>query len=94
MVYTKYRKNTVNCSIREESGNQESWKGPLVVVRLDATSAKRFVSITSKSHRDIAIQAVAKWVFFVTAYTLPLQPFTHLYKVHKRHELQNFCLSW
>ena len=60
MVYTKYQKKTVNCSIREESGNRESWCGPLVVMRLDANSATRLVSITSKSHKDTAIQAVAK----------------------------------
>ena len=60
MVYTKYQRNTSNCSIREESGNRESWNGPLVVMRLDANSATRLVSITSKSHKDIAIQAVAK----------------------------------
>ena len=60
MVYTKYQKNTLNCSIREESGNRESWGGPLVVMRLDTNSATRLVSITSKSHKDIAIQAVAK----------------------------------
>lgn len=78
MVYTKYRKNTVNCSIREESGNQESWKGPLVVMRLDATSATRLVSITSKTHKEAAIQAVAKWVFSVTVSTVPLQSFTFI----------------
>lgn len=69
MIYTKYQRNIVNCSIREESGNRESWSGPLVVMRLDATSATRLVSITSKSHKDIAIQAVAKWVLFATVRT-------------------------
>lgn len=61
--YTKHRKTQVNSAIMEESGNRESWNGPLVVMRLDAISATRLVSITSKSHREIAIQAVAKCVF-------------------------------
>ena len=60
MVYTKYQKNTINYSIREESGNRESWGGPLVVMRLDTNSATRLVSITSKSHKDMAIEAIAK----------------------------------
>ena len=65
MVYTKHWKTQVNSSIMEESGNRESWNGPLVVMRLDAVSATRLVSITSKSHREVAIQAVAKCVFLL-----------------------------
>lgn len=63
MVYTKYCKTQTNSSITEESGNRESWNGPLVVVRLDAVSATRLVSITSRFHREISVQAVAKCVF-------------------------------
>ena len=62
MVYTKHRKTQVNSAIMEESGNRESWDGPLVVMRLDSVTATRLVSITSKSHREIAILAVAKYV--------------------------------
>jgi hypothetical protein len=62
MVYTKHRKTQVNSAIMEESGNREFWHGPLVVMRLDAVTATRLVSITSKSHREIAILAVAKYV--------------------------------
>jgi len=92
MIYTKYRRNTVNCSIREESGNRESWNGPLVAMRLDATSATRLVSITSKSHKDIAIQAVAKWVSLATVHTACLRFVAHRYQVHKYYELQNLHL--
>ena len=79
MIYTKYRKNAVNYSILEESGDQESWGGPLIVMRLDVASATRLVSITSKSHRDIAIQAVAKLVLLATALTACSQFVSLLY---------------
>ena len=67
MVYTKHRKTQVNSAIVEESRNCESWGGPLVVMRLDAMTATRLVSITSKSHREIAMQAVAKCVSLLIA---------------------------
>lgn len=64
MIYTKYRRSQVNFSIREESGNLESWCGPLVVMRLDTFSGTRLVSITTKDDRETAIKAAAKYVFF------------------------------
>ena len=71
MVYTKHRKTQVNSAIMEESRNREYWDGPLVVMRLDAVTATRLVSITSKSHREIAILAVAKYVFLLTTEIAP-----------------------
>lgn len=65
MVYTKYRKSQINHAIREGSGNLEGWRGPLVVMRLDALSGTRLVSVTTKAHKEAAMQAVAKWAFSV-----------------------------
>jgi hypothetical protein len=87
MVYTKYRKTEVNYAIMDESGNQGSWKGPLVVMRLDAMSATRLVSITSKVHEDMAMQVVAKYVFLVT---VSHPSHSTIDKVHKYHECQYF----
>lgn len=87
MIYTKYRKTEINYAIIEESGNQGSWKGPLVVMRLDAVSATRLVSITSKTHKDLAIQAVAK---YASSRTIPYSRGSPIGKVHKHYEYQNF----
>ena len=86
MIYTKYRRTDTNYAIIEESGNQESWNGPLVVMRLDTASATRLVSITSKTHKDMAIQAVARYVF----YTIVPYSCSPVGKVHKDHERQYF----
>ena len=61
MVYTKYRRDRENISVREESGGQGSWKGPVVVMRLDTRSATRLVSVTSRVHRELAIAAIARY---------------------------------
>jgi len=66
MVYTKYRRSQENISVRDESGGQESWKGPVVVMRMDTRSATRLVSITSRIHRELAIRAVARYTKFST----------------------------
>jgi hypothetical protein len=65
MIYTKYRRGQVNCAVQEESRNLVRWCGPLVVMRLDAFSGGRLVSITTKDHKETAIKAVAKCVFSV-----------------------------
>lgn len=65
MVYTKYRRSQENVSVREESGGQENWKGPVVVMRLDTPSATRLVSVTSRVHRELAISAIARYLRFV-----------------------------
>ena len=70
MVYTKYRRGQINYAILEEYGGVESWRGPLVVMRLDALSATRLVSISTKAHKEAAIMAVAKWVFSVVIDTI------------------------
>lgn len=84
MIYTKYRKTEINYAVMEESGNQGSWKGPLVVMRLDTTSATRLVSITSKAHKDLAIQAVARCASLLpsqTQHTHPLTRFTNIMNI-------------
>ena len=81
MVYTKYRRTEINYAIMEESGNQGSWKGPLVVMRLDATSATRLVSITSKTHKDLAIQAVARYASLAPSHTCEAYPLTRFTSV-------------
>lgn len=81
MIYTKYRKTEINYAIMEESKNQGSWKGPLVVMRLDTTSATRLVSITSRTHKDLAIRAIAKYDSLLPSYTHqthPLARFTNI----------------
>jgi len=64
MVYTKYRRSQENISVRDESNGQESWKGPVVVMRLDTRSATRLVSMTSGIHRELAIRAMARYIEF------------------------------
>jgi len=71
MVYTKYRRNQENISVREESRGLESWKGPVVVMRLDTRSATRLVSVTSRVHRELAIKAIARYLGFATLICLP-----------------------
>ena len=72
MVYTKYRRSQENVSVREESRGQESWNGPVVVMRLDTRSATRLVSMTNKVHRELAIRAIARYLRFETPPCLPL----------------------
>lgn len=88
MVYTKRRRSQVNSAITEESRGNESWNGPLVVMRLDTASATRLVSITSRSHREIAIQAAAKYVFHSLPYATPTEAID--IKVLPCHERQDF----
>ena len=74
MIYTKYRKSEVNYAIMEESKNRGSWKGPLVVMRLDTTSATRLVSITSRTHKDLAMRAIARYNFSLFPHTHHAHP--------------------
>jgi len=91
MVYTKYRRSQVNSAVREESGNLESWCGPLVVMRLDAFSGARLVSITTKYHKETAIKAAAKWVFLTITDTALTTDGCN--EVYGHHEHQNFYLD-
>jgi hypothetical protein len=60
VVFSKYRRGSVNFAIKGESSDQETWRGPLVVMRLDNLTAKRIVSISNKSHKELAITAVSR----------------------------------
>lgn len=60
VVFSKYQKGWVNFAVKGQSFDEESWRGPLVAMRLDGLTAKRIVSISSKYHRELAIEAVAK----------------------------------
>lgn len=71
MVYTKYRRSQENISVRDESGGMESWKGPVVVMRLDTRSATRLVSVTSRVHHELAIKAIARYVELVVSVAFP-----------------------
>lgn len=62
LVFTKYRKKAINFAIKGESDGQETWGGPLLVMRLDKLTATRIVSISNKAHKDSAIKAAARYV--------------------------------
>lgn len=60
VVFSKYRRGTINFAVKGQSLDQETWRGPLVVMRLDNQTAKRIVSISNKSHKELAITAMTK----------------------------------
>jgi len=63
VIFSKYRRGLVNFAIKGESTDQETWRGPLVVMRLDTQTASRVVSISSKFHRELAITAAARYAY-------------------------------
>jgi hypothetical protein len=86
IVFTKYRMRIVNFAINGESNGQESWRGPMLVMRLDKLTATRIVSVSNKAHRDSAIKAAAMYVLLIHSYETDAS----VSKVHCSNECEDF----